>query len=153
MCPENCDASCYRCLRSFKNKFEHSFLDRHVASELLEYLTSGTLPEFNLARLQKSTSWLSNDLRRQAEPGLTYQDSVQVAVGKGASVTAPILATRKDGKHFAIALSGPLTTGHPANLLQLPKTAGAPELIIVNELLVRAHLPAATREVKSRTAL
>src|ERR1035438_2571587 len=22
-CPENCDASCYRCLRSFKNKFEH----------------------------------------------------------------------------------------------------------------------------------
>ena len=113
------------------------------------------LPEFDLARLQKSTSWLSNDLRRQAEPGLNYQDSVQVAVGKGASVTVPILATRKDGKHFAIALSGPLTTGHPAdaNLLQLPKTAGAPELIIVNELLVRAHLPAATREVELRTAL
>jgi hypothetical protein len=22
-CPEGCDASCYRCLRSFKNKFEH----------------------------------------------------------------------------------------------------------------------------------
>jgi hypothetical protein len=27
-CPEDCDASCYRCLRSFKNKFEHSLLDR-----------------------------------------------------------------------------------------------------------------------------
>jgi hypothetical protein len=154
-CPEDCDASCYRCLRSFKNKFEHILLDRHVGAELLEYLLTGQLPEFNRARLQKSTSWLSNDLRRQAEPGLTYQDSVQVAVGKGASVTVPILATRKDGKQFAIALSGPLTTGHPAdaNLLQLPKTAGAPELIIVNELLVRAHLPAATREVELRTAL
>jgi hypothetical protein len=150
-----CHASCYRCLRSFKNKFEHVLLDRRVGTELLEYLLTGQLPEFNLARLQKSTSWLSNDLRRQAEPGLTYQDSVQVAVGKGASVTVPILATRKDGKHFAIALSDPLTTGHPAdaNLLQLPKTAGAPELIIVNELLVRAHLPAATREVELRTAL
>jgi hypothetical protein len=67
----------------------------------------------------------------------------------------PILATRKDGKQFAIALSGPLTTGHPADasLLQLLKTAGAPELIVINELLVRAHLPAATREVELRIAL
>jgi hypothetical protein len=154
-CPEDCDASCYRCLRSFKNKFEHILLDRHVGAELLEYLLTGQLSEFNLARLQKSTSWLSNDLRRQAEPGITYQDGVQVTVGKGASVTVPILATREDGKLFAIALSGPLTTGHPADasLLQLSKTAGAPELIVVNELLVRANLSAATREVLLRTTL
>jgi hypothetical protein len=61
----------------------------------------------------------------------------------------PILATRNDGKQFAIALSGPLTDGHPADarLLEL-KAARAPELIIVNELLVRGNLPAATREVQ-----
>ncbi len=35
-CPENCDASCYRCLRSFKNKFEHGLLDRHVGAYLVE---------------------------------------------------------------------------------------------------------------------
>ena len=50
-CPENCDASCYRCLRSFKNKFEHILLDRHVGAELLEYLLTGQLPEFNLGAL------------------------------------------------------------------------------------------------------
>jgi ATP-dependent helicase YprA (DUF1998 family) len=44
-CPEDCDASCYRCLRSFKNKFEHILLDRHVGAELLEYLLNGQLPQ------------------------------------------------------------------------------------------------------------
>ncbi|MGC1177461.1 MAG: hypothetical protein WA884_00075 [Methyloceanibacter sp.] len=54
-CPENCDASCYRCLRSFKNKFEHILLDRHVGAELLEYLLNGQLPQFDAERLKKST--------------------------------------------------------------------------------------------------
>ena len=64
-CPENCDASCYRCLRSFKNKFEHQLLDRHVAAELLEYLLTGALPEFNAQRLKDSTALLYRDLLRQ----------------------------------------------------------------------------------------
>jgi ATP-dependent helicase YprA (DUF1998 family) len=150
-CPENCDASCYRCLRSFKNKFEHILLDRHVGAELLEYLLTGQLPEFDPARLQRSTTWLSNDLRRQGGE-TTYQDGVQISVGKGAHITVPILATRKNGKQFAIALSGPLTTNHPADarLLELNKATSAPELIVVNELLVRGNLPAATREVQQR---
>jgi hypothetical protein len=154
-CPEDCDASCYRCLRSFKNKFEHVLLDRHVGAELLEYLLTGQLPEYSPQRLQKSTAWLSSDLRRQAEAGVTYQDGVQVSAGKGANVTVPILATRKDGKQFAIALSGPLTAGYPADasLLQLNEVAGAPELIVVNELLVRGNLPAATRDVQLRISL
>jgi hypothetical protein len=154
-CPEDCDASCYRCLRSFKNKFEHILLDRHVGAELLEYLLSGQLPEFNPARLQKSTAWLSSDLRRQADIGMLYQDNVHFPVGQKGGVTVPILATRKDGKQFAIALSGPLTSGHPADasLVQLGKVAGPPELIVVNELLVRGNLPAATREVQLRTSL
>src|SRR5712692_2214978 len=53
--------------------------------------------------------------RNQRQGGeTTYQDGVQIPVGKGANVTLPILATRKNGKQFAIALSGPLTPGHPA---------------------------------------
>jgi hypothetical protein len=154
-CPENCDASCYRCLRSFKNKFEHILLDRHVGAELLEYLLTGQLPEFNLTRLQKSTGWLSSDLRRQAESGVIYEDNAKIQIGKGASVIVPILATRKDGKKFAIALSGPLTSGHPADpsLLELAKASGAPELVVIKELLVRGNLTAATREVQLRISL
>lgn len=151
-CPENCDASCYRCLRSFKNKFEHILLDRHVGAELLEYLLTGQLPQFDRARLQKSTTWLCNDLQRQGEAEMRYQQAITVAAGKSARITAPILATHKNGKQFVIALSGPLSTGHPADasLLALKEAAGAPELIIVNELLVRGNLPAATREAQQR---
>jgi ATP-dependent helicase YprA (DUF1998 family) len=154
-CPEDCDASCYRCLRSFKNKFEHVLLDRHVGAELLKYLLTGQLPEFNPGRLQKSTAWLLSDLRRQAASGLVYQEGVRVSAGKGLSVTVPILAMRKDGKRYAITLSGPLTSGYPADasLLTLSELAGAPELVVVNELLVRGNLPAATREVQQRTEL
>jgi ATP-dependent helicase YprA (DUF1998 family) len=154
-CPEDCDASCYRCLRSFKNKFEHILLDRHVGAELLKYLLTGQLPDFDPARLQKSTSLLFNDLQRQGDANVTYQADASISLDKGSAVTVPILATRKDGKQFAVALSGPLTSGHPADatLLQFGKIADAPELIVINELRVRANLPAATREVQLRTSL
>ena len=36
-CPENCDRSCYRCLRGYRNKFEHDLLDRHLGSTLLQF--------------------------------------------------------------------------------------------------------------------
>ena len=77
--------------RSFKNRFEHILLDRHVGAELLEYLLT----------------------------------------------------------------DGPLTFNHPADpdLVALSEAAGAHELIMVNELLVRGNLPAATREVQQRTHL
>ena len=92
--------------------------------------------------MKKSTGWLLRDLRRQA--GETkYEEGVLVSVGKGAEITIPILATRKDGKQFAIALSGPLTSGHPTDesLLQM-SSPEAPELIVINELKVRGNLPA-----------
>ena len=72
-CPENCDASCYRCLRSFKNKFEHALLDRHVGAELVEYLLTGNLPDFDQQRLQTSTTLLYNDLLRQGLDGVTLE--------------------------------------------------------------------------------
>ena len=50
-CEERCDASCYRCLRSFKNKFEHRILDRHVGAQLLRFLIDGHLAEFSPSRL------------------------------------------------------------------------------------------------------
>src|SRR3546814_8974733 len=61
-CEENCDASCYRCLRSFKNKFEHGLLDRHVGAELLEYLIGGEMQPFDPERIRSSTTLLLQDL-------------------------------------------------------------------------------------------
>jgi hypothetical protein len=148
-CPENCDASCYRCLRSFKNKFEHSLLDRHVAAELLEYLLTGTLPEFDAQRLQNSTALLYNDLLRQSDGTVNYQADAKISVTGIGEIKVPILATTKSEQRFVVALSGPLTSDHAADpsVRELREKTSDPSVKVVNELLVRGNLPAATREV------
>lgn len=147
-CPEDCDASCYRCLRSFKNKFEHGLLDRHVGVELLEYLLTGQQTGFNKDRLRASSVLLYNDLQRQNESDLTFQAGVEISLGGGRTVEAPILAENK-GKKFVIALSGPLSSGHPADpmIAELRDSDSDYVVIVENELVVRGNLPYATRSV------
>jgi hypothetical protein len=151
-CPENCDASCYRCLRSFKNKFEHRLLDRHVGAELVEYLLTNNLPNFNAQRLKNSTALLYNDLLRQGFDGVTFEVDAKLLVPNVGQVEIPILAVTSGNGRFAIALSGPLTSDHPAepSLAELSNHVDDLQLIVVNELLVRGNLPAATREVMQR---
>jgi ATP-dependent helicase YprA (DUF1998 family) len=150
-CPEDCDASCYRCLRSFKNKFEHGQLDRHVGAELLEYLITGEMQPFNPRRIRASTELLKQDLERQAD-GTTFELNKPVAVPGLGDVSIPILATRSNGERFAIALSGALTTDHPADpaVVQMRETWDGLAVIPINELLVRGNLPAATRSVQGQ---
>jgi len=148
MCPEDCDASCYRCLRSFKNKFEHGFLDRHVGVELLEYLLRGQQPDFNKQRLNASSALLYNDLLRRNEGHIKLQTGAEISFGGGKTVKVPILAEHK-GKKFVVALSGPLTSGHPADPLigELRDSGSEYTVIVENELVVRGNLPNATRNV------
>jgi hypothetical protein len=151
-CPNNCDSSCYRCLRSFKNKFEHSLLDRHVGAELLEYLLTGKIPTLDAGRLRQSTALLYHDLQRQSDDAVTLATDVQITAAGREKITVPILITNAAGKRFAVALSAPLTVGYPAdaNLLKLDQ---ALPLILKNELLVRGNLAAATREILQEIAV
>ena len=150
-CPENCDSSCYRCLRSFKNKIEHSLLDRHIGAQLLKYLITGKLTEFSRDRLRSSTALLYNDLCRQACPNVRFSMNAPVSAASGATLTAPTLAERADGQQVVIALSAPLTPGHPADPLVAAALADQIIPVVVeNELIVRANLPAATRNVIHR---
>ena len=146
-CEECCDASCYRCLRSFKNKFEHSLLDRHVGAYLLRYLIDGQLADFNPSRLASSTALLRNDLERQCVDEMQFKQNVTLQAG-GFSVTAPILVTKSDGCRSIAALSAPLTPCHPAeaSILDPGSTLELP-IIVENELVVRGNLPAATRRI------
>jgi hypothetical protein len=149
-CPEDCDSSCYRCLRSFKNKFEHALLDRHVGAELLEYVISGEMQPFDARRIRASSHLLHQDLERQTD-GITFAADKELTVPGLGPVTIPILATCADGKRFAIALSGALTGDHPADpaIAIMREEWGEIPVIPVNELLVRGNLPAATRSVQA----
>lgn len=147
-CPQDCDASCYRCLRSFKNKFEHSLLDRHVGAELLEYLVTGGLPPFDHNRLRKSTALLLGDIRRNSD-GLTIAEGVEVAILDVGAFTVPIHITRSDGEVFAVVVSGPLEIDYPANpvVQAFQNDPVSCRIIQINELTIRGNLPDATSEV------
>ncbi|HXY99027.1 MAG TPA: DEAD/DEAH box helicase [Stellaceae bacterium] len=149
VCPENCDASCYRCLRSFKNKFEHGHLDRHIAIGLLEYLLTGKLPGFDAERLRASTALLCSDLERQSDGVIQIEANKRIAVAGVGQVEAPILITKSAGRQFVVAISHPLMSGCAADAKIRDVQEKSPEthVILVNELLVRGNLPAATRAV------
>lgn len=153
-CPEDCDGSCYRCLRSFKNKLEHRLLDRHVGVELLEYLLSGHHPGFNEQRLQSSTELLLNDLQRRCEDTVSFSAGRTVSYSSGKSLDVPILI-ETGGKKFVIALSGPLTNGHPADdrVADLRENSAEYFVIVENELEVRGNLPAVSRKVLQQLGL
>lgn len=147
-CPEDCDASCYRCLRSFKNKFEHSLLDRHVGAELLEYLVTGDLPPFDARRLLKSAELLANDISR-IDATLKVETDAEIQVGKFGMFTAPIKTTRDDGEVFVVIVTGPLEIDYPIDPIvqALDEASSGIQVISVSELTVRGNLPDATSRV------
>ena len=147
-CPEDCDASCYRCLRSFKNKFEHSLLDRHVGAELLEFLVSGEVPPFDSRRLEKSTDLLANDIKRN-RPSLKVEVSAQIAIGEATRGAAPIKITGADDAEFVVVVAGPLEIDFPIDPIvnALNGAASAATIIPINELTIRGNLPDATKSV------
>ena len=148
-CPDNCDRSCYRCLRSYKNKFEHDLLDRHLGASLLRFLITGAAPMLDAARVERSTDLLFQDLERQGLDSLTLERNQVVAVPGLRDTTAPIFATRIDGTKFVIALHGPLTPDDPTNdgLRELKEYSAALPVVLVDELVVRRNLPAATSDL------
>lgn len=146
-CEEGCDVSCYRCLRSFKNKLEHRLLDRHVGAQLLRYLIDGRLADFSPTRIASSTALLRNDLERQCVDGTRFQLDAPLQT-QGSPITAPILATTRDDRRVIIALSAPLTPFHPADAsIAVSGSIGGLPVIVENELLVRGNLPSATRRI------
>ena len=74
---------------------------------------------------------------------------VKIPITDIGDVEVPILATTKSGQRFVVALSGPLTIDHPADpsVREMREKTSDPQVKVVNELLVRGNLPAATREV------
>ena len=151
-CPENCDRSCYRCLRSYKNKFEHDLLDRHLGASLLRYLIAGTYPILDPKRLGKSTDLLFEDLQRQDLEGVTLERNRIITPPGLGTVTAPIYVTADDGARFVIGLHGPLTPDDPPDegLRDLKEYCTSIPVLLCDEIVVRRNLPSATSSLISR---
>jgi hypothetical protein len=156
-CPEKCDSSCYRCLRAFGNRIEHRSLDRHVGVELIDYLLTGVVPVAETGRLQMSTDLLCKDLSRLlgGDTEIKCERNAEIIIG-GTKYTAPILCRRKSNAALVVAgLSSALKEGYAADadVRALKEQGGDMEVVVVNELLARSNLPAATKLVYERLGL
>jgi ATP-dependent helicase YprA (DUF1998 family) len=151
-CPDNCDRSCYRCLRSYKNKFEHDLLDRYVGASLLRFVLRGSAPQIDATRLERSAEILFQDLKRHGVEGLSLERNKDVAVPGLDRIVVPILATRADGNQFVIGLHGPLTPDEPSDegLRDVKEFATGFSVVLVDELVVRRNLPSATATLLER---
>lgn len=149
VCPDNCDRSCYRCLRSYKNKFEHDLLDRHLGASLLRFILNNAAPTLSADRVARSTNLLFEDLDRQDIEGLTLERDKQISVAGLGDVVAPILVTTASGAQFAIGLHGPLTPNEPtdADLKDIKEYATSLTVYLEDELVVRRNLPFATKKL------
>jgi len=145
-CPDHCDRSCYRCLRSYKNKFEHDLLDRHLGASLLRFALHGTAPTLEAHRLSASTDLLFQDLLRQGIDGLSLERNRAITAPGLAEVVAPIVATKQNGTQLIIGLHNPLTPDEPADmgLRDLKEFSPVFPVILLDELVVRRNLPTAT---------
>lgn len=153
-CPAQCDSSCYRCLRAFGNRIEHRSLDRHVGIELIDYLISGIVPETESDRIERSTDLLFRDLSRflGEASDLQCRRSERFEID-GMAFTAPILCRiTSSGRNVVVGLCSALKDGHAADpdVRRLQEIGDANDVLIVNELLVRSNLPAATRWIRER---
>jgi ATP-dependent helicase YprA (DUF1998 family) len=154
-CPDNCDRSCYRCLRSYKNKFEHELLDRHLGASLLRFTLTGIIPEFDNSRIEKSTNLLFQDLERQGIEGLILERNKTISIQGLSGVEAPILATKRDKTKYIIALHSPLTPDEPSDerIRELKEFSASIPVILIDELVVRRNLPRATSNILKKMEL
>lgn len=141
----DCDVSCYKCLRSFKNKFEHDRLDRHIGADLLRYLLNDTRPVLDAARESRAVAALAEDLRRQGGESLTVEIGTTIQVPSIGVVTVPIMVTGASGQRRAICITHPLTATTPADAgLEALGEFTAMPLDFVHEIGVRRSLPSVT---------
>uniref|UniRef100_UPI0025F6E474 DUF1998 domain-containing protein n=1 Tax=uncultured Brevundimonas sp. TaxID=213418 RepID=UPI0025F6E474 len=135
-CPVACDASCYRCLRSFRNRLDHNLLDRKLGAQVLRQVMTGVTPTYSPERAQSSAELLAADLRRQ------FSDDFEVVLTAGSSTQAPISLTRKStGKVISVDLHSPVAPSVPLHAVQVK------DLILVDEMLVRRNLGEAVAKV------
>jgi hypothetical protein len=144
----NCDSSCYNCLRSFKNKFEHDRLDRHLGRDLLNYLLNGQPLALNPGREQRALTLLAEDLRRQSDETVSVELSSEFSVAGIGTVIAPIYVRTTRGREVVICITHPLTPHVPSvTELQEMKEYSSTPVITQSELTVRRNLPTATQAV------
>lgn len=150
-CPDACDASCYRCLRSFRNKLEHGLLDRQLGAQFLEHAMRGGYPAYPADRTERSLDLFVADLRRQFSAEFTFERNAARTDAAAGSITVPIVAIRRSSNAETwVCLSSPLAAAVPTDpAMQGLSAAGRAKIECADDLVVRFNLPEASLALHS----
>lgn len=86
-----CDDSCYQCLRSYKNRYDHALFDRHIGADLLRACFKGAALDIDPTREDYALKRLEGDL---AEAGATVTEvdgGLMLADGRVICLSHPFL--------------------------------------------------------------
>ncbi len=147
-CPAGCERSCYRCLRSFKNRFEHGLLDRHLGASLLRYLVLNQKPKLDPRRIGQAVDRLHADLCRQGIDDVEFLRGEKIDIPGIGTIDAPILV-QSDVPQLVVGVHGPLTPGQPDDdgLAAAKEFGAAVPVQLVDEIVISQNLPRATKSV------
>lgn len=129
---ESCDCthSCYLCLRSYKNKWDHKYLDRTLGAAFIRHVVHGEAPTLDAYDEERLLSMLAVDL---VESG----HEVEPVAG---GLRLPGLSGR------LVALGHPMAPGGAGSAAGQTLLASGEPHVVVDKLLVDRALPAAVRE-------
>ena len=125
-----CTHSCYDCLRSYKNKWDHKYFDRTLAAAFIRHVTHGETPTLGTDDEQR--------LLRALEVDLTESGHAVERISGG--LRLPDLSNR------VVVLGHPMTPGEAGSAAGRVRVAGGEPHVIVDKLKVDRALPAAVRE-------
>jgi len=129
---ESCDCthSCYVCLRSYKNRWDHKYLDRGLASGFLRHIVHGELPTISPEQEKRLLRALAIDLQ---ESGYSVKE-------QPGALRLPDLEER------LVVLGHALTPGEPGST-HGRAIASSKDVFVVDQFLVDRALPAAIKRV------
>lgn len=129
---ESCDCthSCYECLRSYKNKWDHKYLDRTLGAAFIRHIVQGEFPTLGANDEERLLRALEKDLIESGHAVERVEGGLQL----------PELSDR------VVVLGHPMTPGDAGTAAGRALAASRGAHVVVDKLLVDRALPAAVRE-------
>ena len=149
-CPAGCDSSCYRCLRSFRNRIEHSLLDRKLGVQFLEHALKGGYASYPQDRIEASIALLAKDFERQFGDEFQVSTFVERGDPDAGMVEIPFIAvSNTSGTEYWADLSSPLAPDQPASKkLRSMSPSNLDRLRLANDLIVRKNIAQASLNLR-----
>ena len=105
----DCDDSCYQCLRSYKNRFEHAFFDRRIGADLLRACFRGTRLGIEPEREDFALNRLERDLVESGATITRADGGLIDAEGKLICISHPFRETEPCSPRAKVLAAGKKT--------------------------------------------